>query len=72
MSKYYSTDLLKSGLAISSSEDGEIQIYSQITDKLVLATSAAELAYILQLFQDHWGGIPVKIDPSDFKGLVGS
>lgn len=67
----YKTRLLPSGYAVSFARNGEIQIADQITGECVLVTSAAELAYILQLFQDGWGGIPVSINLADWHALEG-
>jgi hypothetical protein len=45
----------------------------RLTDKYghTIHTSATDLAYILQEFQEKFGGISVKIDPKEWRGMIG-
>lgn len=61
---------LPSGIVMDSNKDGWICLTGIDGEQIV--TSASELVYIIQHYQDTWRGIPVKIDFSQWRGMYGT
>jgi ribosomal protein L6P/L9E len=64
------THILPSGLILDAERNGRIVLTGTHEEQIV--TTAAELAYILQVYQERFKGIPVLMDTSMWRGMVGN
>lgn len=64
------THTCPSGAVMDSRKDGFVCITDSRGEQIV--TSAVELAYILQRYQEQWGGIPIQLKlTKDWKAIMG-